>query len=150
MDGYDRAEICKLVRIYIQSQLVGIYIQSQLVGIYIQSQLEDNIGKSDYGLYRDDGVIPLSRSNQKCFVKVLKDIGFNVEIKTNLKVTDFLDVTFTLLNGTYSPYKKPNDQLSYVHTSSDHPPQITKILAESINERLSKNSPNREIFTTSK
>lgn len=47
MDGYDRAEICKLVRIYIQSQLVGIYIQSQLVGIYIQSQLEDNIGKSD-------------------------------------------------------------------------------------------------------
>ena len=59
---------------------------------------------------------------------------------------DFLDITLNLQNGTYHPYKKPNDKLLYIHSSSNHPPQILKQLPNSIPERLSKNSSNQEIF----
>ena len=70
--------------------------------------------------------------------------------KVCFKIVDFLDVTLNLSNGTESPYKKPNDQLLYVHTSSNHPPQIINMLPKSINERLSKNSSNPEIFGKAK
>ena len=60
-------------------------------------------------------------------------------------------MTLNLSNeGSYSPYKKPNDQLLYVHTSSNHPPQIINMLPKSINERISKNSSNPEIFDKAK
>ena len=51
---------------------------------------------------------------------------------------------------TYHPYKKPNDKLLYIHSSSNHSPQIIKQLPNSISERLSKNSSNQEIFSTAK
>ena len=50
---------------------------------------------------------------RKNIIKVFKDVGFKIEIQTNLKIVDFLDVTFNLENGTYRPYKKPNDPLLY-------------------------------------
>ena len=87
---------------------------------------------------------------RKKVIKIFQDFGFKFEIKTNLKIVDFLDVTLNLSNGTYSPYNKPNDQLLYVHTSSNHPPQIINMLPKSINERLSKNSSNPEIFGKAK
>lgn len=68
----------------------------------------------------------------------------------NLGNVDFIDVTFKLSNEYYSPSMKPNDNLLYVNTSSNHPLQITKILSSLINERLSKNSFNETIFNNSK
>ena len=46
--------------------------------------------------------------------------GFKIEIKT--------DLTLDLLDGTYKPYKKSNDQLLYVNASLNHPPRIIKQL----------------------
>ena len=83
---------------------------------------------------------------RKTIIKIFKDIGFSIEIKTNLKDADFLDVTLNLQNGTYRRYRKPNDKLLYIHSSSNHPPQINKQLANSFSESLSKNSSYREIF----
>ena len=54
-------------------------------------------------------------------MKTFKELGFKIEIKTNLKISDFLDVMFNLTKDTYQPYKKPNDPLQYVNTSSNHP-----------------------------
>ena len=51
-----------------------------------------------------------SLSNQT--ITKLKQIGFKIEIKTNLKEVDFLDVTFDLRKETYRPYKKENDNCS--------------------------------------
>ena len=137
--SYDGAEIC------------------QLVGIYIQFKLAKLIDKKSLGLYRDDGLILLKNTKgrevdqiRKKVIKIFKDVGFKIEIKTNLKIVDFLDVTLNLSNGTYSPYKKPNDQFLYIHTSSNHPPQIINMLPKSINERLSKNSSNPETFDKAK
>ena len=63
---------------------------------------------------------------------------------------DFLDITFNLKNGTYRPYKKPNDLLSDINKSSNHPPQFINQLLKTINERSSRNSSNEEVFNSSK
>ena len=43
-----------------------------------------------------------------------KDISFLIDIETNLKIVNFLYITFNLNNGTFKLYKKPNDSLLYV------------------------------------
>ena len=80
----------------------------------------------------------------------MKGLGFQIEIETNLKEVNFLDATFNLNTGLYKPYKKPNDQLLYVTTSSDHPPQVIKQLPNSINRKIIENSLNKAVFDASK
>ena len=125
--GYDGAEVC------------------ELVGKFILSKLENIIGKKNTGLYRDDGLVVLRNMNARgidkirmIIIKMLKDIGFQLEIKSNLK--QVLDVTFNLITGLFTPYKKPTDNLLYINTSSDHPPQVIKQLTNTINKRLCENS----------
>ena len=48
---------------------------------------------------------------EKNIIKIFIDIGFCIDIQTNFKEVDFLDVTLNLQNGTYRPYKKSNDKL---------------------------------------
>ena len=79
---------------------------------------------------------------------MFKETRFQLEIKTNLKKVEFLDVTFNLITGLYVPFKKPKDNLLYINRSSDHPPQIVKQLTNSINKRLCENSANEQDFNT--
>ena len=137
MGSFDGSEICELVR------------------LYIQSNLENILPKTNFGLYWDDCLILLRNLNGQQMEKkrktiIFKDIGFSIDIQTNLKEVDFLDVTLNLQNGTYRLYKKPNEKLLYIHSSSNHPPQVIKQLPNSISERLLKNSPNQEILNTAK
>ena len=48
---------------------------------------------------------------RKRIIKIVKETGFKIDIETNLKIVNFLDMTFNLINGSYKPYKKPNDTL---------------------------------------
>ena len=71
MGSFDGAEIC------------------ELVGLYIQSNLENILSKTNFGLYWDDGLILLRNLNsqkmdkkRKTTTKILKDIGFSIEIQT--------------------------------------------------------------------
>ena len=139
MRSYDGAEVC------------------ELVGIYILSALGQRIDKKDTGLYRDDGLIilrncdgPTTDRIRKDIIRIFKQIGFKIEIKTNLKEVDFLDVTFDLRIETYRPYKKENDKLFYINTSSNHPRSIIKQIPTSISHRLSDNSANEKIFNNAK
>ena len=107
-------------------------------------------------MYRDDGLVLLRNTSKqktdrirKDIIEIFKNAGFKIEIKTNLYIVDFLDVAFNLLDETYTPYKKPNEQLLYVNTSSNHPPQIVKQLPISISNRLSNSSSNRQVFDMS-
>ena len=128
MGSFDGAEIC------------------ELVGIHILSSLSNKLDKQCTGLYRDDGLVLLRNTSkqktdriQKDIIEIFKNAGFKIKIKTNLYIVDFLDVTFNLLDGTYKLYKKQNDQLIYVNTSSNYPPQIIKQLTISISNCLSNN-----------
>ena len=63
---------------------------------------------------------------------------------------NFLDVIFNLRNGSYRPYKRPNDELKYINGLSNYPLQILKQLTTTISDRLSRNSSNGLIFNESK
>ena len=41
--------------------------------------------------------------------KVFKNNGLNVIIECNMKIVNYLDVTFNLNDGTYRPYQKPDN-----------------------------------------
>ena len=62
------------------------------------------------------------------------------------KIVNYLDVTLNLNDGSYRPYKKPNEETNYIHVNSDHPPSILKKLPKSIEKRLSSLSSSKEIF----
>ena len=119
----------------------------ELVGIYVLTRLTTIIKKSDCGLYRDDSLVILRNVNgqkidrtRKNIIKIFKDVGFSINIETNLKVVDFLDITFNLNYDIYKPYKKPNDSLLYINKSSNYPPQIINQLPRIISDRLSRNA----------
>ena len=139
MGSFDGAEIC------------------ELVGIHILSLLSNKLDKQSTALYRDDGLVLLRNTSKqktdqirKDMIQIFKNAGFKFEIKTNLHIFDFSDVMFDLLDGTYKLYKKLNDQLLYINTSSNHPPQIIKQLPTSISNCLSNNSSNKQVFEMSK
>ena len=118
MGSFDGAEIC------------------EPLGILILSLLWKKIDKKSTGLHRDDRLVLLrSTSKQKTerirkdIIETFKNAGFKIKMKTNLHIFDILDVTFNLLDATYKPYKKPNDQVLYVNTLSNHPPEIIKQLS---------------------
>ena len=80
MSCYDGAEVC------------------ELVGCYILNQLSTIMRKELVGLYRDDGLGvmknmsgPQLERKRKQIIKIFKDCGLNIAIKTNLKSVDFLD-----------------------------------------------------------
>ena len=125
----------------------------ELIGIFTQSVLKDIKNKEVMGLYRDDGHIVLNKGTsqktdkiRKKLIQVFKDNGFSIDIVTNLVEFNFLDVTFNLRNGSYRPYKKPNDKLKHMNVLSNHPPRILKQLTTTISDRLSRNSSSELIF----
>ena len=127
MGSFDGAEVC------------------ELVGLYIQSKLEKILPKSNFGLYPDDGLVLSKNLNEqkadevrKNIIGVFKDVGFNLEIETNLKEVDFLDVALNLRNGTYRPYKKANDWFLYIHSLLSHTPKFIKQIPNSIHKKLSE------------
>ena len=61
----------------------------------------------------------------------------NVTIKTNVKIVNFIDVTFHLCTGRYHSYKKPNDELAHVKFNPNNLPNIIKVLPANIPRRIS-------------
>ena len=62
----------------------------------------------------------------------------------NLKTVDIFDVRFDLVNNTYQPYRKPNNEPVYIHKQSNHPSNILKelprILGISCDENVFNNA----------
>ena len=54
------------------------------------------------------------------------------------------------MTDAYRLNKKPNNLLSYTNKSSNHPPKVINQLLKIINERLTRNSSNEEVFNSSK
>ena len=95
MGSYDSAETCKLV------------------GIYMLSQLKEISCGMEIGLYRDDGLAVIDQTPQK-IEKIQKEIckvfaknNLRITIEANKKIVNFLDVTLDLTTEKYKPYLKP-------------------------------------------
>ena len=113
MGSFDRAEVCKLV------------------GLYLLNILKSEFGRNNIGLYREDGLRCFENKSgpdlekiKKKVCKIFKYNGFNIIIETNLSITKYLDVMFKLKTGKYYPYRKQNNSLQYIHEQSNHPPSI--------------------------
>ena len=88
----------------------------------ILNQLKDTFEQRSVGVYRDDDlavVKGLSGSEieriKKGIVKVFKDCGLKISIKGELKIVNFLDVTFNLHKNTYEPYRKSDKESVYIN-----------------------------------
>ena len=57
---------------------------------------------------------------------MFKNKGLDIIINCNMKIVNYLDVTLNLKDGSYRPYKKPNEETNYIHVNSDHPPILFK------------------------
>ena len=125
--------------------LRNLYFQKESSAITYEKMWQDD----GLGILRSRSARTIDRT-RKDIIQIFKECGFQIEIATNLFEVNFLDVTFNLKNDSYRPYKKPNDSLMYINTSSNHPQQILKQLPMSINERLSKNSSSETVFNESK
>ena len=139
MGAFDGAEVC------------------ELVGTYILSLIAQKYEKKNIGLYRDDGLAvfantsgPQNEKIKKDFVKIFRDKGLEIVIKCNLKITDYLDITLNLNDGTFKPFRKPGDETNYIHVESNHPPIILKQLPTAVERRISDLSSNEQIFNDAK
>ena len=90
MDAYDGAEVCELIGIFLLNLLGRQYDTKNIV------------------LYRDDGLSifkncsgPQMQKLKKHLQKIFKNNGLDVIIECNIKVVNYLDVTFNLNDGTY-------------------------------------------------
>ena len=111
--------------------------------------------KDEVGLYHDDG-LAVCKATLKEIEKTKKEVsnvfrsnGLKITIDANKKIIHFLDVTFDLINGSYKPYMKRNNKLSYVHQQSNHPPALLKNIPLNINKRLTNISSSKEVFDES-
>ena len=73
----------------------------------------------------------LDRKRKK-IIEVFKKYGSAITIKTSLLVVTFLDIQFNLLNSTFKPYRKLNNDPIFVHKNSNHLPQVLKKLPKTI------------------
>ena len=80
---------------------------------------------------------------------MFKDNQLNITIQCNLKIFNYLDVTFNLTNATYRPFCKTSNEITYIHKKSNHPPSILRQIPLSIESRFSKHSSNEKIFKES-
>ena len=90
MDAYDGAEVCELIGIFLLNLLGRQYDTKNIV------------------LYRGDGLSifkncsgPQMEKLKKHLQKIFKNNGLDVIIECNMKVVNYLDVTFNLNDGTY-------------------------------------------------
>ena len=81
---------------------------------------------------------------------IFKSKGLDIVIQCNMKVVDYLDVTLNLIDGSFKPFRKPDDETNYIHAESDHPPNIIKQLSISVEKIISDLSSSEEIFVQSK
>ena len=86
---------------------------------------------------------------KKKLPRLFKEYELEITAESNLKIVNYLDVTFNLKDGTFRPYHKLDDQIQYIHTESNHPQNIIKHIPASIETRLSNLSSTEIIFKES-
>ena len=135
MGAYDGAEISKLVSTYMLNLLLKKY------------------NKNNFGLYSDDGLAvlknesgPQSEQVKKSIQKIFKEHGLDLVIQCTMKIVNYLEVTFNLIDGTNKSYTKPNNEIKYIHKNSNHPPSVIQQISLSIESRLFTLSFNESMF----
>ena len=141
MGSFNGAEIC---------DLVGLFLLNEI-------NKSNIFNHNEFGIYRDDGMAVIrsksprtAENTTKKLIKLFKNFDFKITVESGLIQTNFLDVSFNILNSSYRPYNKPNSPILYVNNNSNHPKQILKQLPITINQRLINLSNNEDSFNNIK
>ena len=85
-----------------------------MVGTCLLNQLKVDIAKEIMGLYRDDGLEtfknmfgPEAERKENELVKIFKNNGLWITVKTNIKTADFFDIHFDLVKKITNHIKNP-------------------------------------------
>ena len=110
----------------------------ELIGIFMLRLIGNKYNPNNTGLYRDDGLAAFKNTSgpqcekiKKNDQKMFKNNGLDIIINCNMKIVNYLNVTLNLNDGSYGPYKKPNEETNYIHVNADHLPSILKHLPKS-------------------
>ena len=116
------------------------------------NKISEKYNKNDVGLYRDDGLVVFKNTScpelkriKKNLQSLFKKYGLEIITECNKKLVDYLDVNFNHKDGTYKPFRKPDNKITYINVQSN-PPNIIKQLPKTIEQRLSNNSSNETVF----
>ena len=143
MGAYDGAEVC------------------ELLCTFLLEKISEICNKSNIGLYRDDDLSIFRNKSgtqlekiKKKLQRLFKEHDLEITVESNQKIMNYLDVTLNLKDDTFRPYHKPDDQIHYIYTESNHPPpppppNIVKHIPASIESRLSHLSSTEIIFKES-
>ena len=83
---------------------------------------------------------------KKSLQKTFKDFGLEIVAEFNLRIVNYLDMTLSLNDGSFSPYHEPDDIIQYINKEFNNPPNIIKHLPASIEKQLTNNSSDEKIF----
>ena len=93
---------------------------------------------------------PQIEKKEKKIIKIFKNCGLSITVKTNIASVDFLDLTLSLKTESDQPFGKPNNDPIYIDINQNHPPQKLKQLPKCISKRLFENSSSKEVFDKTK
>ena len=78
---------------------------------------------------------------------MFREKKFKTTIQCNLKILDYLGVTFT--GSSYRSFSKTNNEINYIYSQSNHPPSFIKQLPLFVKKCLSRLPLNEKIFNDS-
>ena len=135
MRSYNRAEVCGLA------------------GLLMLNELSKMFDKDSNELYRDDRLLVFKNHNGykngkvwKEMIDLFKQHHLNLDMKCNLKIVDYLDITFDLTAELFKPYNKTNSSPRYVNAKLNHLLSILKEIPKSVSKHIFPNSCNEHIF----
>ena len=56
--------------------------------------------------------------------KYANEIGINIELENPAYEINYLDLNLNSKNGTFHPYRKPNNDIKYIDVNSNNPQTI--------------------------
>ena len=125
----------------------------ELAGLFMLNELSNKFEKDDIGLYRDDGLSVFKNYNDhqndkvwKEMIDLFKQHYLNLEIKGNLKVVYYLDITFDLTTELFKSHNKINNISRYVKCKIKALAIYTERNTKICSKRISSNSCNEQVF----
>lgn len=139
---------------------MGAYDSAQiadLIGFYVLDYLGRIVEHKQMSLYGDDGIIYIPISNNPLMSKIMEKVirafkllGLKIEISSNLKIVDYLDITLNLNDNTFKSYLQVNETPDYINIHFNHRVVILKQIPNTISSRINCLSSNKDVFKKSK
>ena len=83
---------------------------------------------------------------RKNLIKIFRECGLFIVCEISLIIVDFWDVCFDMKQETYTPYRKPNNDPTYINKHSNHPQSVIRDLPKFTSKRISDTWSNEETF----